>query len=447
MIRVAIIGSGPSGLFVMDQLLRENDTICIDLFDKLPSPYGLLRTGVAPDHQTIKNLQAYYEKIFDRFGSQINFYGNIKIGTDLNIEDLKPYYTALFICTGSESDRPFIIPGVDLAEVVPSRHMVRWYNSHPHYDLNPVNLQKHTAAIIGVGNVSIDIARLLLKPTEELKASDISNRSLHALENSQVNHVHMFARRSPAQAAFTAKEFKELISLPNLKVNIDLQDQSLSTVDLQEIESSSKARSNIDIIKSISASKDTTHTKELSIHFYSQPVEFIGSESLTSIRLEKTHLTGDVFQQKARGTGQFYTVDCDYAFIGIGYVGIEVPGIPFDSDNFVIPNENGRILNNGNPISGLYTAGWIKRGAQGVVGTNRGDAKETVSAFFEDLPTLSAISESDKIDKILKKNNSNWISYQEWLSVNSHEVKLGKEKGCVRVKFESTKDILNYLNK
>jgi len=447
MIRIAIIGAGPSGLFVMDQLLREDNSLHIDLFDKLPSPYGLLRTGVAPDHQTIKNLQAYYEKIFDRFPNQIHFYGNINVGKDVSVEELKPFYTALFMCTGSESDRPLAIPGHDLPGVIPSRHMVRWYNSHPLYDLHPTTLDKQTAAIIGVGNVSIDIARILLKPVEELEQTDISEKSLRILKKSNIDHVHMFARRSPVQAAFTAKEFKELVNLPNLKVNVNLQNNSLSSTDLEELEYSSKARSNLDIMSTLESREDNSYSKQLTIHFYSQPVEFIGKNSLESIRFEQTSLTGPANAQKAVGSGQFYTIDSDYAFISIGYVGIRVPGIPFDEKQYVIPHEEGKVLNKNKSMNGFYTAGWIKRGAQGVVGTNRADAKETVTSFFNDLPKLDPLTNKLTIDSLLKAKMCKWINYTEWLKINKHEIEEGKKNNCVRVKFRSSDEIFNFLHK
>ena len=447
MIRVAIIGAGPSGLFVMDQLLRENSAIYIDLFDKLPSPYGLLRTGVAPDHQTIKNLQAYYEKIFDRFPNQINFYGNIKIGDDLSIEEMKPFYTALFICTGSESDRDLNIPGNHLAGVVPSRHMVRWYNCHPHYDLHPADLQGDAVGIIGIGNVSVDIARLLLKPIKDIEQSDISDRAITTLKQSKVKHVHMFARRSPVQAAFTAKEFNELISLPNLDVAIDTKNMSLNDQDHIELDKSSKAKSNIELIQSISNQPSVSATKKLTIHFYSQPVEFVGNNQLSSITFEKTQLTGDPHHQKAIGTNTFFSVDCSAVFLSIGYIGIKVKGIPFDDKLHIIPNQHGRITDNNLVLQGLYTSGWIKRGAQGVVGTNRADAKETVASFFEDLDQLPTITKGMSIEDILTKHSCKWISYQDWLKLNAYELKLGQEKKKARVKFSSIDAIMTFLKK
>ena len=448
MIRVAIVGAGPSGLFTMVELLTRFENISIDIYDKLPTPYGLLRTGVAPDHQKIKYLQTYYEKIILKHKDQIRFYGDIDVGFDIQIKDIKHFYTSIFICTGSESDKKISIPGENLPNVIPSRLMVRWYNSHPDYSHLKHDFSGKTMSIIGLGNVSLDIARLFIKNTTELAQTDMSPSVIKQLGNNNISTIHLFGRRGPVQSAFTVNEFNECCTL-DASVEISRKYCKLSQIDKLEIEKDSQARRNFEAIQRIAHQKPFLKSlKKLNFHYFMSPIEIKQNKRNLTIVFEKTTLVGEAGKQKAVGTGIFLEKKTDLCVTSIGYKGKRIPGLPFNEDSGTVPHEKGRVMNNNKVLTGLYVAGWIKRGAIGVVGTNKAGAKETVNSFVEDMSVIPKIKFVDHsiIEAVLQKYHCKWISYDDWLSINDFELTEGKKINKPRLKLEKNNDFFKYID-
>ena len=449
-LRVAIIGAGPSGFYAADALFKSDLTVKVDAFDRLPSPYGLLRGGVAPDHQQMKSVGKYYERVASKNADSFSFVGNVEVGTDITIEELRQYYDALVFSYGAESDKKLGLPGENLPGVHSAREFVAWYNGHPDYVDSTFDLSQESVMIIGQGNVAIDVARILAKTVEELKTSDIAQHALDQLAESKVKNIYLLGRRGPAQAAFTSLEMKEMGELDESGVVLKAEDMNLSAADLEELEDpkSNKSRKNIEVLQAILEKDFSDKSRQVHLEFYQNPSEILGDISVSGLEVESLKLEGDAFKQKVVSTGNKSVIDCGLLFRSIGYKGLGLPGLPYDDKWGVVPNEKGRVIDDaGKPLSGLYTSGWIKRGPTGVLGTNKPDSTETIACLLEDVAQLTPCKtpSTDAVLQLLESRNIRSISYEDWTQINAEEVKRGEAIGKPREKFVTVEDMLSVL--
>jgi len=454
--RVAIVGSGPAGFFAADHLFKNNElNIEIDMYDKLPTPFGLVRSGVAPDHQKIKTVTRVYDKI--AANPKFKFFGLIEYGHHITLEDLKHHYHQVLFATGAQTDRRLNIPGEDLNRSHTATEFVAWYNSHPDFADLEFDLSGDKIAIIGMGNVAVDVARILCRSEEELSKTDIAGYAFEKLVNSNVKEVFMIGRRGPAQAAFTNPELKELGNLDIADCLILKEESQLDDLTTQYL-SDNPERSIERKVEMISEYSNHTKTKEksLTIRFLLSPTEIIPDEdgNVKAIKLVKNALSkSDDGSLRPKATEENEILEVDMVFRSIGYQGIPLPEIPFKESWGIIPNNNGRItdISEENTLTGLYCTGWIKRGPTGVIGTNKTDSAETVALMIEDINNNNTFqpenTESDKIEALIKERNPEYIDYEDWLKIDSEEIARGEKEGRPRVKFTKIDDIKKHLKK
>jgi len=454
--RIAIIGSGPAGFFAADHLFKNADLdIEIDMYDRLPTPFGLVRSGVAPDHQNIKTVTRVYDKI--AANPKFRFYGLVEFGKHVTLDDLKDHYHQILFATGAQTDRRMNIPGEDLNRSHTATEFVGWYNGHPDFTDLDFDLNVKKVAIIGIGNVAVDVARILCRSENELSNTDITDYALKKLKRSSVNEIYMIGRRGPAQAAFTNPEIKELGNLEiadtlTLKEEVELDELTTQYLSDNPDRATEKKVEMLQQFSSISRSKD----KCLTIRFLLSPVELLSDENgnVNGLKLIKNRLfKSDDGSLRARATEEVEILDVDMVFRSIGYYGIPLHGIPFNESWGVIPNKEGRItdLEGKNILTGLYATGWIKRGPTGVIGTNKKDSSETVSHMVEDIKCDKTLHpqypNSKKIESFIKKRNPEYIDYEDWLKIDQEEVKRGEKEGKPRVKFTNVDEIKEHLHK
>ena len=446
-LRVAIIGSGPSGFYAADSLLKSDLTVDVDLFERLPVPFGLVRFGVAPDHWKIKTVTRVYEKTATH--ERFHFFGNVDVGKDITIDELKKAYDALIFTVGAQTDRSLGIPGEDLPGSYTATEFVAWYNGHPDYRDRQFDLSSETAMIIGQGNVAIDVARILARTVDELKSTDIAAYALAALAESRVREIYLVGRRGPVQAAFTLVEIREMGELQDCNVIVDpddvvLNDASRAELDMPGFE---KNKNNYAVLKKFSERETGTKTKNLRIRFFRSPIELKGDGRLQQVVLEKNELSGEPGKQKARGTGETETLDGELFFRSVGYRGVPVDGVPFNESWGVFPNEKGRLQSDGKVVAGLYAAGWIKRGPSGVIGTNKKDSAETVESLIEDVPHLEPCEKPDSqaVSDLLAERKVRVVSFDDWRKIDKAELDAGKAAGKAREKFVTVQDMLGVL--
>ena len=453
-LRVAIIGSGPAGFYVVERLFREQGLhVEIDMFDELATPFGLVRGGVAPDHQKIKSVV----RVYDRAARQPNFrfYGNVRYGRDIHLSDLKAHYHQLCFTTGAQTDRSLGIPGEELQGSHAATEFVAWYNGHPDYRDRSFDLSGESAAVIGVGNVAIDVARILCRSHEELAVTDIADYALESLRRSNIRNVYLIGRRGPAQAAFTNPEIKEMGELADADVEILPEEARLDPLSQADVDAHpDKALiRKIEILQSYAGRSPTGKSRRLSIRFLLSPTELIGDAEgrVCAIRLAKNELYADDGALRPRPNGEHETIPADIVFRSVGYLGVPLPGIPFDERRGVIPNDRGRVLTADRkaPVGGVYASGWIKRGPSGVIGTNKPDAAETVERMLEDLRS-GAVMDPARPDVaaaegLVRQRQPDYVSYEDWLRLDGIETARGKESGRPRVKLTRTADMIAAL--
>src|SRR5437870_5486289 len=389
-LRVAIIGAGPSGFYVAEHLLlRQGLVVEIDMIERLPTPYGLVRGGVAPDHQKIKAVTATYDKIAAH--PRFRFYGYVEFGRDLTLHDLREMYHQIVYTTGAQTDQHLGIPGEDLHGSWPATDFVAWYNGHPDFCDYQFDFSHERVAVVGVGNVAVDVARILCRAPEELATTDIADYALEALRHSRIKEVHMIGRRGPAQAVFTNPELKELGELAGADVRVRPEEVALDDLSRVAVEKSQDRATykKLELLQSYVAQKATTKPRQLIIRFLVSPVELLGNADgqVAAVRLVKNVLYAtEAGTLRPSPTDQFETLPVGLVFRSVGYRGVPLPGVPFDERWGVILNQQGRVLHAETlqPRVGEYTAGWIKRGPTGVIGTNKPDAIETAQCMVED---------------------------------------------------------------
>jgi ferredoxin--NADP+ reductase len=443
--KIAIIGSGPSAFYAAQALFKADNSIIVDMFEMLPTPYGLLRGGVAPDHQQMKSVSKSYDKIADH--PNFRFFGNVTIGNDISIDELKHFYHHIIIAIGAQTDKQMNIPGENSSGSHTATEFVGWYNGQPTFQNRGFNLSGSNAIVIGQGNVAVDVARILSKPVDELAKTDITSHALSHLATSKIKDIYMIGRRGPVQSAFTELELKELGKIEG--VNVQVHDSLLfSDADSEELSQSLKARKNVAELMAIRDYSVENSTKTIHLMFYLSPTEIVQKNNKVSqIVFQKNKLTGDAGQQRAEGTNEFITLDCDILFRSIGYRGVPLSGVPFDAEKGIIPNRQGAVINSQKSYCDqLFVTGWIKRGPSGVIGTNRSDSIETVTTLLNQ-PMVNVAAIDRDIESLLNQKNITFISFTDWKIIDEYEKNQGQKVGKPREKITSITDALKLLNK
>ena len=448
-LRVAIIGAGPSGFYASEALIRSDLNVEIDLIERLPAPYGLVRSGVAPDHPKLKQAIKVYDKIASE-NDELNYIGNVTVGKDITIDELNQTHHAIILTCGAETDRRLGIPGEDLPGSYTATEFVAWYNGHPDYRDRSFDLSHETAVIIGQGNVAADVSRILSKTTDELKNTDISQHALDALAESKIKNVYVIGRRGPAQAKFTSKELKEFGVLEDCDPIVDSKELELNPASEAELAEKSNAGSKkiYDLFVDYARRQPGGKSRKCHFQFLRSPVEISGNGHVEKVTIEHNQLSGEAFKQSARGTGEKYDLDTGILFRSIGYRGVAMPGVPFHDSWGVFPNQGGRITDNDIIVSGMYTAGWIKRGPSGIIGTNRACAVETVNALIEDVGKLDNEDKPgrNRVYEILNGRQVKYINYDQWKSIDQVEVERGEAKGKPREKITSVEEMISLVS-
>ncbi len=453
-LRVAIIGSGPAAFYAAEHLLKQTDVpVQVDMIERLPTPYGLVRGGVAPDHQKIKSVIRIYEGIAKH--SAFRFFGNLELGRDLGVEDLPAYFHQIVFATGAQTDRHIGVPGEDLRGIHSATEFVAWYNGHPDFRDRTFDLSAERAAIVGVGNVAIDVARILLLPHSERVITDMAPYALDALSASQVREVSMLGRRGPAQAAFTNLEIKELGPRIDGDVVVTPEDVELDPLSAAEVEAGGRiVKEKVEILRHYSTAAPSGKPGRLFVRFLVSPVEFLGDERgrVRAVRLERNVLVRDEGGGAAcRGTGRIEELPVELVFRSVGYKGVPLAGVPFDERRGVIPNDHGRVLEaaGGAPVRGLYATGWIKRGPTGVIGTNKADSIETAKLMLADAAqglSLEPTSPAPQaFETFARGRQPRLVTFEDWLALDRIEIERGAPLSRPRVKFTTVEDMLAAL--
>ncbi|MDQ3573250.1 MAG: FAD-dependent oxidoreductase [Actinomycetota bacterium] len=451
-LRVAIVGSGPAGFYAAEHLLKQTDhAVRVDMFDRLPTPFGLVRAGVAPDHPKIKSVTRMYEKTAARDGYR--FFGNVLVGRDVTPAELARHYHAVIYAYGSATDRSLGIPGEDLPGSHPATEFVAWYNAHPDFSDREFDLSARRVVVIGNGNVAADVARMLALTRAELEETDVADHAIDPLADSGVEEIVLVGRRGPAQAAFTNPEVRELGEMLDADIVVDPAEVALDEVSREYLESEDADptnRRNVEIFSDFAGRKPTGKRRRIVMRFFSSPVEIKGDGKVQSIvigrnRLERT-VDGRV---RAVDTGEREQLDCGLVLRSIGYRGEGIDGLVFDVASGTIPNDHGRMLDPGSgaPVPGTYAVGWIKRGPSGVIGTNKKDAQDTVDALLEDvaagrIPGGASEIDPGAIERLVADRQPDYVTFSGWRAIDEAEVARGEPLGRPRVKFCSIEEMV-----
>lgn len=449
-LRVAIIGAGPAGFYAADALLKEKAlTVQTDFFDKLPAPYGLVRYGVAPDHQKIKAVTKLYDRILMR--PEVRFLGNVEFGVDLTHSDLLQHYDQVLYAVGAQTDRRLDIPGEDFCGSLSATEFVAWYNGHPDYcDLNP-DLSGECAVVIGAGNVALDVARILTRPVEELAPTDIADYALSNLATSNVKQVDIIARRGAAQAKFTPAELKEIAALDDVDIVVNPAQLELDEASVKQAANNKIVQQNLDQLRYLASRPSRKASKQIRFRFLASPTELLGTaQSVELIRIEQNRLDlSESGYLNAVGTGISEVIPADMVLRAVGYRGVALPDVPFDIYRGTIPNLAGRVHNpkTDQPVRQEYVVGWAKRGPSGIIGTNKPDAVETVKQMIADVESTvpAPVREPAAIEALLLGRGVRFITSDEWLRIDMRERSLGQQQKRPRVKMTSRQSILDYL--
>jgi ferredoxin/flavodoxin---NADP+ reductase len=447
-LRLAIVGAGPAGIYAADLIikseLRDFDA-SIDLFDLLPAPYGLVRYGVAPDHPRIKGIiRALYE-VLDR--GDIRFFGNVEYGKDITLDDLKNHYNAVIFSTGAVKDANLNIPGIDLEGSFGAAAFVNWYDAHPDFERS-WDLSAREIAVLGNGNVALDVARVLSKPAEAMLSTDIPDNVYQGLRASQATDVHVFGRRGPAQVKFSPLELREAVHIEGVDTIVYDEDFQYDEGSQQAIDSNNQTRVMVKTLEDLRSNEVTGAKRRLHLHFFSAPVEILKKDGkVAGIKIERTKLDGT---GNVKPTGEFREFPIQAVYRAVGYFGSVLSEVPFDEKAGVIPNDKGRVLDSdGKHIQGVYATGWIKRGPVGLIGHTKSDAIETIAQIIEDKNNWwsPASPSEDSITELLSSRKVDFVGWPEWLKIDSEEKRLGEAQERERIKLVEREDFLTVAKK
>ena len=439
-LQVAVVGSGPAGIYTAEALIKQAAkldppaAVQVDVLDRLPTPYGLVRYGVAPDHPSIRSIADYLRGVLEH--PEVRFLGGVHLGDEVTREDLLASYDAVVYATGAMRDRRMGIPGEDLPGSYATTDFVNWYCGHPDSDAGAFTLDAESVAVVGVGNVAVDVARILVRDPAELRRTDVPQAVLEALEASKVREVHVIGRRGPAQAKFTTKELRELGELAGVDIEVRPGEVDSAEADpigqsAQLADSDRRVRGNLAVIRDWAGRPPAGAERRLALRFWLRPEKIEGTERLSGLTVQRTRLDE---QGKLTGTGDYETIPAQMVFRSVGYQSVPLAGVPFDERSYTVPNADGRVLGpDGAPLPGEYVAGWLKRGPTGVVGTNKSDAAATVRSLLADLAgggRVPARGQSrDQFVKTLAGRGVRPVSYADWLRVEQAEAELGSALG------------------
>jgi ferredoxin--NADP+ reductase len=449
--RVAIVGAGPAGAFAAGALLRAHGDAEIDLYERLPTPWGLLRGGVAPDHHEIKRL----EETFDRqtLARGCRFLGNVEVGRDVTHDELMRHYSAVVYATGAQTDKSLGIPGEDLPGSRPATEFVGWYNGHPDYRDLEWDLSGERAVVVGNGNVAADVTRLLMRSPAELARTDVADHALEALRASRIREVVVLGRRGPAQAAFTSAELRELGRLDGVDVRVDADEIELDPVSREWLagDGTFTARKNVELLREFAARPPRPDAaRRIVLRFLRSPVEILGDGRVEAVTVRRNEIVrGEDGALRARPAGDdVETIECGLVLRSVGYRAVPLPGVPFEERRFVLPNERGRVHTpDGERLPGVYAVGWIKRGPTGILGTNKRDAEETVAGLVADL-RAGAVPEPasprrDDVDALLAERVRDLVTVEGWRAIDARERAQGAGSDRPRVKLAARDELLD----
>jgi ferredoxin/flavodoxin---NADP+ reductase len=439
-LRVAVVGSGPAGFYAADALLKSEDPpVEVDLIDRLPTPWGLVRLGVAPDHENIKAVSRAFEKTAARPG--FRFFGNVEVGTTVSHEELAERYDAVVYTVGAQTDRRLGIPGEDLPGSWAATEFVAWYNGHPDFQDRQFDLSHERAVVIGNGNVAIDCARMLALTADELASTDTTHEAIDAIVGAGVREIVMLGRRGPVQAAFTPPELKELGELAGAEPIVDPADLQLDPASVLELEADrERARRNFDLLEDYAAREAEGRPRRIVLRFLASPVAILGEDRVEAVEIVRNELVEEGGRIVARPTGETEIVPAGIVLRSVGYQGVALPGVPFDERSGTIPNDRGRVEG----AERTYVAGWIKRGPSGVIGTNKKDAAETVELLLEDARAgrLAGAKPELQLVDLLEEKGAHFVEYAGWQAIDAAERGAGEPLGRPRVKLTAWEKLL-----
>jgi ferredoxin/flavodoxin---NADP+ reductase len=444
-LRVAVVGSGPAAFYAAAALLASEDPqVEVDMVERLPTPWGLVRLGVAPDHPQLKSVSRAFERIAARPG--FRFLGNVEVGRDVTHHELAALYDAVVYAVGSQADRRLGIPGEELPGSWAATELVAWYNGHPDYQHLDFDLSHERVVVVGNGNVALDVARMLALTEEELAPTDTTDAAIEAIVSSGIREIVVVGRRGPVQAAWTSTELGELGELAGADVIVDPAELELDLASAAELEAASNVvQRNVEILRDFASRKPSGKPRTVRLRFRASPIAILGEERVEGVELAHNRLEPDERGSvQAVATEEVEAVSCGLVFRSVGYRGIGIPDVPFDERSGTIPNDGGRVLDeSGAPIAGLYCAGWIKRGPTGVIGTNKKDATETVELLLEDA-RAGRLPERDgrTIVELLADRGLEVVMYAGWEAIDALERSRGEPHGRPRVKLCSWDELL-----
>jgi ferredoxin/flavodoxin---NADP+ reductase len=442
-LRTAVVGSGPAGFYVTAPLLAAGAQV--DLIERLPVPWGLVRFGVAPDHPEIKAVSRVFEKT--AADPNFRFFGNVDVGKTISPVDLAGLYDAVVYTVGAQTDRRLEIPGEDLPGSWPATAFVAWYNGHPDFQHLEFDLSGERALVIGNGNVAVDVARMLSLTAEELSPTDTTDAAVRAIVDSGLEEIVMLGRRGPAQAAFTNPELKELGELAGADLVVDPRDLELDAASAAALaDARGTARRNVDLLREYAAREPEGKPRKLFLRFLISPVEIRGEGKVEEVEVVRNMLADDGRGGlRAVASDRRETIPCGLVLRSVGYRGVALPGVPFDPAHGVIPNLDGRVLGaDGEPLRGIYCAGWIKRGPSGVIGTNKKDAAETAAHVLEDAGAGRLAAGQGDLAEVLDARGIPYVDYEGWQAIDRHEQSLGAPHGRPRTKLASWDELLHH---
>ncbi|MDA0206965.1 MAG: FAD-dependent oxidoreductase [Acidobacteria bacterium] len=451
-LRVAIVGSGPAGFYALQALFKAPDlNVQVDMYDRLPVPFGLVRSGVAPDHPKIKNVMALYERLAER--PEFRFFGNVEYGKDVTLADFRRLYDQVVFASGAQADRLLGIPGENLEGVHSAQRFVAWYNGDSGYSRLDLDLSAESVAVIGVGNVAADVARILCRLPQVLAKTDIADYALEALQRSAIKTVHVIGRRGPVQSAFSHPEIHELGEMAGASASTLPEEMQLDAASERELlDGTEDLRRRYQALKLLEGREEPEKPRRLVIRFCLSPVEIMGDSEgrVRALKVVRNALFVDEQGTvRSRPTGETEEIPCGLVFRSVGYKGVVLEGLPFDASAGVVPNEGGRVIDpeSGQQLAGVYVAGWIKRGPTGLIGANKSCARETIDALIDDLGAAKHFSptnpQADAVDQLLRERRIDYVTYDEWKRIDELEVARGKAVDRPRVKLTELVDFLH----